>query len=1256
MAALIVQQQSIHDLWADAAAQLSDNDRKNINFSRDDKLNILAELLSSAEKCKQKFLDSRWKYTRKSGETVIISDLFGKIVRWIDSFRQIGDIVMQYDPAHAALPWAGVRFVLQIVVNTTNQAESVIEGLADVAELIFRSALTEALFLHRASRTTVTTGLERAITKLYASILRWLSEARQHLERSTSKRMIRSAVLADTPLESCLKSIRMADEDVHKHMDYVDWSDGADRHAELTQTLQSITVPLKRIDGSLKNMQDNLEMSRRNKIIKWLSPEPHMGHHNQAKRGVLESTGQWLLSDAVFMKWKDESASSILWLHGSLGTGKSKLVSIVIEDALKSFEAGHSSKPVFFYCSRNPAEPTRSDPKAILASLARQLSLLEPEKRLLKPTVDLFKRDEAEGFSSGQLQIEECCSLIMQLIELHPHMTIVIDAMDECDPTKRPDLIQALEHILKESSRLVKIFVTSRDDGDIVMKLSNYPNLTISSQRNGADIARFVAVEVERLIQARRLLAYSNSQATMKETIIWEVSRRANGMFLWANMQLQHLCSFIQDADLENALGELPPDLYTVYANHYDEISARPGKDHATVLRHVLCWLLCARETLQTDDFLAMVRITSSRESNTASLSKDLVLEICKNLVIFDSELNTFRFAHLSVREFLEQRSEYSEAASNKMIAENCLWAMLSTCQNLATKKLCSQLGWHSKTMPTGLEKLCKYADICWAVHCRLSGDARMSGVLKMALEAIFSDHEDNSTSSLDLWCERVQTHLKRYIGGGHIVHQLRDAIPGKESTSYLRLFVACAFDFDEHIESILSTTVQTTPFVNGQGESPVFVIARHGSCATLSRLIGQDKFRIELTEEVAEEAAWNQKKGKEVMKLLLKHGGANVTITKEATLFILKSFDKDTVALLLDQRGADFVITEEEMKAAGRNYTHGEGVIALILDLLGQKKANIRLTGEIAKSFAGDKVCGKDFMMLLLHRLGEVVTITEEVVATIIRRFDDDVVTILLKRCGADITEEALKAAAENYKRGSDLVTLLLDRCGTDVTITEEVAKAAARNRYDGKRVMELLLDRRGADVPITEGVMKAAAGNYSNGLKVIQLLHERKVDFPITEEVVKMAAGNGDRRIVEFLCDIRDIEITEGLQTLYYLDHQAGVRIVTEQWRCVANLCAAAKKGDAEEVYNKDIRRHDSVVRVLLETKAVDVDAEDVAKQTPLFWAAAHDHGARQDYTDINGRSPLAIANFYGRVYAAHILAEAKRQMPAAQVQCIQ
>ena len=103
-----------NDLWACAASTLSDKDRSNINFSCPEKLKILSELHTLTEQAREECISKRWKYTRKSGETVIFRDLFGKIVKWIDIFKQVGDTAIQYDPGHVALPWAGVRFLLQV--------------------------------------------------------------------------------------------------------------------------------------------------------------------------------------------------------------------------------------------------------------------------------------------------------------------------------------------------------------------------------------------------------------------------------------------------------------------------------------------------------------------------------------------------------------------------------------------------------------------------------------------------------------------------------------------------------------------------------------------------------------------------------------------------------------------------------------------------------------------------------------------------------------------------------------------------------------------------------------------------------------------------------------------------------------------------------------------------------------------------------------------------------------------------------------
>ena len=103
------------DLWAAALNTLSEEDRKLVAFNGQSKLDVLSDLEQLVIRAKENSIKKRWSFHRPGdGQTVILRDLFSKIVVWIDRFKDIGDIVVQYDPVHAALPWAAVRFLLQV--------------------------------------------------------------------------------------------------------------------------------------------------------------------------------------------------------------------------------------------------------------------------------------------------------------------------------------------------------------------------------------------------------------------------------------------------------------------------------------------------------------------------------------------------------------------------------------------------------------------------------------------------------------------------------------------------------------------------------------------------------------------------------------------------------------------------------------------------------------------------------------------------------------------------------------------------------------------------------------------------------------------------------------------------------------------------------------------------------------------------------------------------------------------------------------
>jgi len=91
---------------------------------------------------------------------------------------------------------------------------------------------------------------------------------------------------------------------------------------------------------------------------------------------------------------------------------------------------------------------------------------------------------------------------------------------------------------------------------------------------------------------------------------------------------------------------------------------------------------------------------------------------------------------------------------------------------------------------------------------------------------------------------------------------------------------------------------------------------------------------------------------------------------------------------------------------------------------------------------------------VLLKHKRCLKLTATDAVVRAITKKFDYRMMGILLDRQGTDvqITEEVLKAGAENYRYGKNVMTILPNRPEADFQITKEVVKAAAKNGGSGK------------------------------------------------------------------------------------------------------------------------------------------------------------------------------------------------------------
>ncbi|TEY67148.1 hypothetical protein BOTCAL_0129g00200 [Botryotinia calthae] len=767
------------DLWNEALKQVQFTNTSALVASGLERRHILVEILDLVQKQEVKAQERKWKLRKKNGQVIIIRDIFVKLAVWMEKFKSIGDIIVQYDPVHASLPWAVIRFLLQAAVSDINSNGAILEGMEIVVNLLARYEIVEYLHLQKASRATAL--LADAILKLYTAILDYLFQAHAYFEPHILKKIAHSFFRPEESTHKFISSIRQNELEVEKYTSLVSGEalgeidrnmDGLTRSMnvcqtsmqslqkgisstklvendlgqrlgqlhKLTQTIQQdmssaelrwnkiehhlvkalndLKDPVQRIAEDISSVQDNLKEKERVKVFEWLTTIPSSSHHREKLRTLLSGSCSWLLTKKEFKEWMDASTSSILWLHGIPGSGKSMLVCHVIEYLRNRAQKHHDSAPIaYFYCARTINEPERADPTEMLSNILEQLCSLDADTPIRKPVSNnyLIRRKEARGRTPEKLSLEETVNIILELLESNP-ATIVIDGLDECDPLKRNDLILGLQKIVTKSNNIVKVFVSSRDDHDLVHHLA--PSMHIDS-----------------LCDPYRIKTEEN---------------------------------------VHYALDRLPRELgksYDVVISHIMQAEY----PNPLLASRILKWLLCSREAVHLVTLSQAIRIN---DAGHPLPSKNEILSICFNLVVYNEEMHTFQFAHLSVREYLESQPGYSAEEINLMAAEACL-----TCIMSASQYTPGFLG---------------HAERFWGSYTKLAPSSRHEGAIGgLLIDFLVSPFESRSSGIARF---RLRSYLQRSAS---------DLCPEwiKDGTTALltwTIFLACKYDLNEIVSRLL--------------------------------------------------------------------------------------------------------------------------------------------------------------------------------------------------------------------------------------------------------------------------------------------------------------------------------------------------------------------------------------------------------------------------------------------------------------------
>jgi len=125
--------------------------------------------------------------------------------------------------------------------------------------------------------------------------------------------------------------------------------------------------------------------------------------------------------------------------------------------------------------------------------------------------------------------------------------------------------------------------------------------------------------------------------------------------------------------DLRRSLKVLPDTLTQVYDEIYKHIVAQKGSAPRVAL-NAFRWIQCSCEPIRTQTLLDAITVEigqSGEFSREDTIKVNDLLRTCHNLIIMDEGLDVFRFAHLSVNEYLE--TQLPRVDSHGTIAKVCL-------------------------------------------------------------------------------------------------------------------------------------------------------------------------------------------------------------------------------------------------------------------------------------------------------------------------------------------------------------------------------------------------------------------------------------------------------------------------------------------------------------------------------------------------------------------------------------------------------
>ncbi|OJJ43210.1 hypothetical protein ASPZODRAFT_103600 [Penicilliopsis zonata CBS 506.65] len=544
-----------------------------------------------------------------------------RIMGFLEAVDQLGKVVDVFLNASSfiAFVWGPVKFLLLVSTTWAESLDTLLDAYRQIGELIPQLLQYKDLFEEDE-------GLRNILGHIYTDILEFHRKALRSFDGSGWRHVFKAT------WKTFNATFRHILEDLRRHRDFL--SEQAQlihyRHYRsdrqmLQSHVQKYELDRDRIFDEFRRGYNSQREQEYISAVQWISaPQMILDHEAFCEvRKECAGSGDWILQHHIIREWRDidPPVSSIVWMNGIPGAGKTILASTIIQDCLRD-----QSVTSYFYCkgSDSQTNTTLSIYKGILSQLISQFRELVP----------YFRERQQKSGDVTLSSLELAKGLLKIAFQRIPRQCIIIDGLDECEPVHQNQILPFLKKCVEDydgdDPGKLRILVVSQDTPSIFNFLKTTSIIRLKAQDNECDIRAYVKKRGS-IIQVKHGLDDSQRKEIEDMTCI-----RARGMFLFAKLVMGNL---ERQTQKRNVVGEELTNFPNGLGEAYERIMSRMERDSSDdelkMARKLLGWMVCACRPMKWTEIQAVLSIYMDNEQiDFDSLKLRVhIRDICGSLV-----------------------------------------------------------------------------------------------------------------------------------------------------------------------------------------------------------------------------------------------------------------------------------------------------------------------------------------------------------------------------------------------------------------------------------------------------------------------------------------------------------------------------------------------------------------------------------------------------------------------------------------------